>query len=195
MKRRDIVEYRTARQMGTIAKQLGVSFRILHRSGEDGIPRAKVEVEILFKSLAEMDGFDRAMSGTTEADVLKPWYLPHEVHVANLELCKQLFELSEWRDQYFEWLVNRKESIYTIVRDWGRDGASVVYDPNNAYYPAYDLSYLLRKFVGKGGITIRYGDRGCVASAHVWTAEAATPEDCVAKLIIELFQQGVLKRE
>jgi len=79
-------------------------------------------------------------------------------------------------------------------------GKPVPTDPFDAHaigiLPAYDnLGYLLRKFVGNGGIEVRYGDQGCIASSQMRSMEAETPEEAVCKLALELFQQGILTRE
>jgi hypothetical protein len=107
---------------------------------------------------------------------------------ASLELSKDLYALSGW-------------GRWPDPTNWysKHGGLNHSYMPANleverGYVPAYDLGYLMRKFAGKGGIELRHGDQGCVASSHLWYAEADTPEDTVAKLAIELFKCGVLKR-
>lgn len=113
-----------------------------------------------------------------------------EMHLTALELCKQLYELSGWG----HW----PDPAYWYSRQ-GKINHSYMparLEDARGYIPAYDLSYLLRKFAGKGGVTLCYGDMGCTATSHVWTAEAATPEDAVALLAIRLFaQEGVFKKE
>lgn len=91
--------------------------------------------------------------------------------VASLDLCKELYEVSEWEADAF------------------RDGIT----------PAYDLGYLLRKLPvhisieshatldGKGSRWYKAVDNSAEESCR-----AVTPEDAAAKLAIELFKQGVL---
>lgn len=103
------------------------------------------------------------------------------MNVASLELCKELYELSGWD--------NREQYHYI-------DGSPV---------PAYDFGYLLRKL--PEGTTIRVNKRNPVKlgknqgpySALMYgyrgAVRADTPEDCAAKLAIELLKQGVLSKQ
>ena len=69
--------------------------------------------------------------------------------------------------------------------------------------PAYDLGYLLRML--PTGCYIATRQTGATASTGnaftyktpygIIKEKAETPEDAVCKLAIELFKQGVLKRE
>lgn len=105
------------------------------------------------------------------------------MHVANLDICKELYELSGWWDD----------------------------DENGARpgEPYYCLGYLLRKLPSsttifkntstfKDGVhtsyeaIYKYEVLGDLAS--IWD-RADTPEDCAVKLAIELFKSGVLTRE
>lgn len=124
------------------------------------------------------------------------------MYTASLELNKELYQLSEWKGESCYQLIEvlspdtgrvlRKHTVnYAVslsyVNERNRNGCRIT--------PLYDLGYLLRKFLGKGGIEIRYGDKSIIASSHLWSIEADTPEDAVCLLAIELFKQGVLKRE
>lgn len=106
------------------------------------------------------------------------------MHVASLELCKELCELSGWVDCH-----DKYRSDGTLV-SWGFSGWK------SRECPAYDLGFLLRK--------LPYAElrnwRGIYTAwrntpANFPPIEADTPEDCAAKLAIELFKTGVLTRE
>lgn len=118
------------------------------------------------------------------------------MNVANLELCKELYELSGWETG--EWL-NAPRTTPTGLVTAGR-------------VPTYDLGYLLRKLplrvrdeyqgwqygvklhqTGGSGWIVYYGKPGDTSEMYFNSAD--TPEDCVAKLAIELFQAGVLTKE
>lgn len=97
--------------------------------------------------------------------------------VASLELSKELYELSGWGAELNDWRSNSGTGV---------DGA----------YPAYDAGYLLRK------LPIYCN----VEHDKVWsstfdnvidnfTTIAAIPENALCQLAIELFKQGILKRE
>jgi len=101
------------------------------------------------------------------------------MNTASLELSKELYEVSGWDNGWYSY--------------WGR-GVVARDSTEQRICPAYDLGYLIRKFKGYGGIEIRYGDTGCIATSHVWSIESDTPEDAVSLLAIELFKQGILKR-
>lgn len=123
------------------------------------------------------------------------------MNVALLELCRELYELSGWGDgsdmNKLKWL--------DYYDDWS--------------VPAYDLGYLLRKlpsYIEQQGnldgidrqrrvaFQIRKWERPEVvwfAEYHeiyyrpLYRTEADTPEDAACKLAIELFKQGILKKE
>lgn len=110
---------------------------------------------------------------------------------ANIDICKELFELSGWGDSGY----------------WYSRG-----------YPAYDCDYLLRKLSsfdykvkGKQGdiMPVRCHTFIWQETEHQWRAGykynlggqryddlfiyADTPEEALCKLAIELFKQGALK--
>lgn len=123
------------------------------------------------------------------------------MNVASLELCKELYELSGW--------ANNTKQLDNI---WGTDaeGRSAVIT-GQAYgnsenkigipielVPAYDLSYLLRKLpdtVAKG-VFWRQGRWNAEyleqKKVKIHWQHADNPEDAIAKLLIELFKQGVI---
>lgn len=106
-------------------------------------------------------------------------------NVASLELCKELYELSGWEPL-----------------DYG------VLEKAAFGHPVYDLSYLLRKLARPHSyghdIQLTYThdlEHKWQAAVHYiphtnYVAESCdTPEDAACKLAIELFKQGVLKRD
>lgn len=112
------------------------------------------------------------------------------MNVASLELSKELFELSGWKDTHFSYRATPSNS--------GKDYRVIDISPNiQQDIPAYDLGYLLRKLPSQIALT-----KG-IFYACTWIAEdhndshnfiAKTPEDAVAKLAIELFKQGILTK-
>jgi len=111
------------------------------------------------------------------------------MNTASLELSKELYELSGWGTD-LEW---RSDSTTDI------SGA----------YPAYDLGFLLRKLPrwvedGMLELSTRQGRfrEGWLASYVDMDDQptgvegcAETPEDALTLLAIELFKQGILKKE
>lgn len=120
------------------------------------------------------------------------------IHVACLDLCRELYELSKWENIYHRWSKN----IYgkDVVIDTSAAGSTV---------PAYDLGYLLRKLPQNSwiGYTDTSGHRGyALAYTFAWNEKgdyiskiaecrADTPEDAACLLAIELFQRGILKQD
>lgn len=123
------------------------------------------------------------------------------MNVANLELCKELYELSGWHTG--EWYSGQTHAN-------GMSGTPDV--------PKYELGYLLRKLPKNfktddtrgsfqfflmpfrewvaGYAKPEYGEFYVGRPRHIFHNEQAnTPEDSVAKLCISLFKQGVLKKE
>jgi hypothetical protein len=112
------------------------------------------------------------------------------VEVANLELCKELYELSNWGDCELRHDIRGSEPM-VLHGHIAAPGCT----------PAYGLGYLLRKLPPE-----RLGGRLCVEWQYedTWKAMyyavglegelADTPENALCKLAIELFKQGVLTR-
>jgi hypothetical protein len=124
---------------------------------------------------------------------------------ASIELCKELFTLSKWELQDCAvYALSGESKIFRFVRSPSPNVISMDY-----YIPAYDLGYLLRKLPQNlwVGYVDTSGKRGyALANTYAWNAKgddidkiaecrADTPEDAACKLAIELFQQGILKRE
>lgn len=134
--------------------------------------------------------------------------------VASLELCKKLYELSGWEDTYENqswWIINGREVEPTVFDPTQRSDYTL--SGNREVCPAYDLGYLLRKLVANSiypevryidpdnhtemDLAQWYGKWICalVDIPQYQYSYADTPEDAACKLAIELFKQGVLKRE
>jgi len=104
------------------------------------------------------------------------------MNVANLENCKELYELSGWQ-------LDQHDRFWKIMPD-GHGETQIGYGE----FPAYDLGYLLRKIdqVAVEHYEGRWKALHMTSSAGV---VADTPEDAACKLAIELFKAGVLERQ
>ncbi len=134
------------------------------------------------------------------------------MHVASLELCKELYELSGWGDTEYGYYYRSRvaedlheprlatdrelmiQNLYSYVADGSR-------------YSAYDLGYLFRK-LHPAGFFLRWGidfesrpDAGkdkwficALDDKHDIRFWDTNVEDAACKLAIELFHQGVLKK-
>ncbi len=140
----------------------------------------------------------------------------NSMHVANLELCRELYGVSGWNDTEFYFNAGGQRWYLKPSR---RKSNPI----SGNETPAYDLGYLLRKLPPliripyKNGrlrkhpnfLSLRptrnYSDsRTFVQKWEAiylkWHANdyimatADTPEDAAAKLAIELFRQGVLTK-
>jgi hypothetical protein len=133
------------------------------------------------------------------------------MHVASLELCKELYELSWWTDTDDEHLLiptglrfgqpdkSGNQASYATEREWtvGKDNPSSPWAASEKY-PAYSLGYLLRK-LDHFELTFNGLNYGAwykvVRGDRIVNQRADTPEDAAAKLVIELFKQGILTKE
>lgn len=112
------------------------------------------------------------------------------MHVASLELCKELFELSGWADTEHCYYANGGLVNGDIVHQ----RSMVIDKPDNV--PAYDLGYLLRRLPRYTAIEVD----DVISATHTnqdhrdFVELADTPEDAAAKLAISLFEQGILKK-
>lgn len=116
--------------------------------------------------------------------------------VASLAPCRELYELSGWDDTDFGHqpvLRPGYEGVHRVV---------ITQPKSNNIIPAYDLGYLLRKLPP----TDESGDHWemwrsldgmswIIDCPTLDTVNEATPEDAAAKLAIELFKRGVLKKD
>lgn len=126
------------------------------------------------------------------------------MNVATPDLCRELYELSEWDDTSHLWhipswkqdeVVHYDLNAAYIVFD-GTDGHDSV--DNLSYIPAYDLGYLLRKLPADIRVKrdTRFPDDDMwVAACRNREVNHHTPEDAVAELATVLFKQGVLIKD
>lgn len=103
------------------------------------------------------------------------------VNFASLEHCKELYELSGWKDTDI-WFGNGD------VSNVKRNSYGVYFDNNDI--PAYDLGFLLRKL---RPIFLSQDDTE-LAEALRLMCQVPSPEDSLCKLAIELFKQGLLTK-
>lgn len=121
------------------------------------------------------------------------------MHVADPSLCKELYELSGWRD--------------TPEHHWQEQGSIETFDYDRTLLcPAYSLSYLLRRLpkylvdsyqliltpynIATTAWSARYMQFKTTANKKVdlYESKGHNPEDALCKLAIELFKQGILER-
>jgi len=121
---------------------------------------------------------------------------------ANLELCKELYELSGWEppkvgDHYLIWKRFQKGNFPSLTLVFGSDKSHIC--------PTYDLGYLLRKLPNEvtskkiGGyhyFYLHHGKNSWVAyfgqDATEFIADSDSPENAVAQLAIQLIKAGIL---
>lgn len=131
------------------------------------------------------------------------------MNVASLELCKELYEVSGWK--------NPKAGVFEIEKAWrptplmsGDNYRLINIGPNTPEdIPAYDAGFLLRKLprdVGEGENLRFLSLEPQAVSREQWSARysdenyknplysrfADTPEDALCQLAIELFKKGIL---
>lgn len=116
------------------------------------------------------------------------------MNVASLDNCKQLFELSGWKDtgNGFGWIKGAGNELYLVS----------IRNDEEIKIPAYSLGYLLRKLPATSKIINVSTDKAQIYGALFYDQHgeksrfelaADTPEDAACKLAIELIKQGVLK--
>ena len=107
------------------------------------------------------------------------------MNVASLELSKELYELSGWKDTEYGWLAYSDWETNTLSYELSKQ------DKKRWVAGAYDLGYLLRKI---DQVAIEHYE-GRWKALHMTSSAgltADTPEDAACKLAIELFKQKVL---
>jgi hypothetical protein len=132
------------------------------------------------------------------------------MNIASLELCKELYELSDYNfdGTDYRWYclpitITKGSSPELDYSNWQVKHVSYRGKYSVIHYPAYDLGFLLRKLPETTSITKQVlngiGARhqynaGWQATETRWSGfEADTPEDALCSLAIELFKQKVLK--
>lgn len=131
------------------------------------------------------------------------------MNVASLELSKELYELSKWGKTEFDEFKDT-EFTYFIYHDNSNANNPYLltrFEIHKYYeegrgdfvWPAYSAGYLLRKL--PHGTEVRLTLHGATASLrnnsvnYISISEYGdTPENALAKLCLELFRQGVLKK-
>jgi hypothetical protein len=143
------------------------------------------------------------------------------IGVASLELCKELDELTSYKwhhETQYRWyclpkLIHKGSSPEQDYSSWQVKHLSYRGQYRVDWYGAYDLGYLLRKLPPylELGDTVEYHSVrnwlymsmyedgkewqfGYTEAGDEYYGQADTPENAAAKLCIELFKQGVLKR-
>lgn len=105
--------------------------------------------------------------------------------VAKFELCRQLYQLSQWDKTYFVWAVANEGNFSPWLRE--SVGSSSAYTE----YPAYDLGYLLRKLPIGTEIYRLENQYGAARHSIKDSRQLAdTPEDAVCRLSIDLIKKG-----
>lgn len=116
------------------------------------------------------------------------------MNIANGELSEELFKLSGWKETEFNWwLLSGGPETKFEQKPVAQHGLPRVHNGMKTI-PAYDLGYLIRK-LGDGTDIIYFHDETDAASYSGVRVKADTPENATAKLCIELFKQGILKKE
>lgn len=119
--------------------------------------------------------------------------------VADLELCKELYELTGWDGTFWNY---SRSSGSDFPFKLGHKG-SVETREVKERYPAYSLGYLIRKLpdttnIGvSGDLYTAYSNPVGLPTGDKWhdfVEVAKTPEDAACMLAIELFKAGVLKQ-
>lgn len=132
------------------------------------------------------------------------------MHVASLELCKQLFELSGWEDTYLMWVSNMHPPRAVNADEYAKNTGKANGNPDvimtetdfwirqDELLPAYGLDYMLQKLprydISFNGVlhTVTFWDDDTDSQIF---SEGDTVENAAAMLLIKLLKQGILKRE
>lgn len=126
------------------------------------------------------------------------------MNVASLELCQELYELSAWGKSAFPYHIHDGLQKYFTYSDGSNtpyivDGTAYsLTDDEKAgeHIPAYDLGYLRVQLVENQNPKALFGDNLSEAVKYTERVKRALlrGEDDTAKLAIQLFKQGILKR-
>lgn len=115
--------------------------------------------------------------------------------VASLEISKQLYEISGWKDTHFSWRSQYKQ-----------EARIVDIQPNiESDTPAYDLGYIMRKLptqISNHPLHLSYNIyslywdiRYHIADSGEYITTNVQLTDCVALLAIKLFKNGIINSE
>lgn len=120
------------------------------------------------------------------------------MNVASLELCRELYELSEWIEtfNYWEYTDGIPEGVpYLSQPELERRYGLWSTQELKKRFPAYDCGYLLRKLPDINLLRdVKRSEWMATAPfrSKVLNEWADTPEDTLCKLAIALFKEGVL---
>jgi len=119
------------------------------------------------------------------------------MNTASLELCKELYKLSGWKetDNFYQFI-----EYSDLSTGYYLTNPTVAAPLHANAYPAYDLGYLLRKLprdfvlrpIPGAQWEIQYAPG---MSGKEKICQADTPEDAACSLAIHLFKEGILERE
>jgi len=116
--------------------------------------------------------------------------------VAELGVCRELFELSGWDDTPWSYYWSElDDTVLNLSEPLKVTGGVGIYDKQ---YPAYDLGYLIRHL--PLNMTIYRAGTFCEAAWHrangfdEQRAQGETPEDAAVRLAIQMFKLGLMKR-
>lgn len=117
------------------------------------------------------------------------------IHVARVDLCKELYELSGWNETSFVHECLPDGTYHTTLY---RELIQIY--TRNHYYSAYDLCYLLRRLPKRWVLQPITGAMWMIeyqpgTSNQEIIKQDEIPEDAVCKLAIELFKRGILEKE
>src|SRR4051794_16950588 len=121
------------------------------------------------------------------------------MNAANLDLCRELHELSGWHRTVMWWVEssNGEPMVKPVV-------VSVQY---RDIVPAYDLGYLIRKAGSGAGVIKNFESYTARRPVMLGAPEnedplngrigwdADTPEDAMCTMLIELHKNGILTKE
>lgn len=136
------------------------------------------------------------------------------MNLASLELCKELYGLSDWSDTNF-WYGEPKNLEPQLIFRADKQIPNEMIWAGDRFTPAYDLGYLLRKLPAR--IHMLEGDDVFLViekfdphpldeprytamykasvDSDCWAQTTDTPEDAVCALAIKFFQEEILKKE
>lgn len=120
------------------------------------------------------------------------------MNVASKDLCEELYGLSKWDGTPLGYGYNELDEDFVFLGEMPRDYTDPQGNDNYLVAPAYDLGYLLRKLTF-WTLESKHFDQFKASHRDIngknYSCHADTPEDAACKLAIELFKQGILKKE
>lgn len=139
------------------------------------------------------------------------------MHVASLDLCRELHKLSGWVVHQYTYRITDgrgHEWVDIADRGWCDNWTPRNRDEKIDYAPAYDLGFLIRKLPKRFNIapdtigeeiyplTINADGDNCWIAAYGFDDlykdlgfDGDTPENALCQLAITLFEKGILVKE